>query len=480
MAAGKDAALFSARALLAAFPQAPPAASFLSGLPAPADPAEAQRVADPLTRDTFLSALSAAPGLRAVTRLQIALDPITRRVLARGVGAWLAHCAVVPMVALFGGFGTPQLALGVVGMLCASLTPTVILPLFAQFRSTLVLGSREFSAHGASGLARWEQLVGTAGTGGSDSLLLHDPSDDRCPCPAPSCAGSCRWHASALRISEWLVKYGLFCTVFLSYSWTGLTVPGTWLNAWSIALAVTSIVVMLLTAVAQSLSRFSTNVALLEVTDRVRRRAMKLALGDMLATFHTAVESDSVAGLASSASKEPFEVLHDLLIATWARRIRQFNTSSPLLLSLIPYLTFAVANMAAFSCLPAYYIVYTGYVAVLNLFDLVNVAAENRGIDSQRRMYLDAIRELRSLGDRAARAGASPELLRAVDARAALLATFSDVDGYRAKLLGFAVDYGVLRTVAVTALTLFVGLWSILKGLGVFATMQSVCPHKNF
>ncbi|KAI9006859.1 hypothetical protein DFJ74DRAFT_689615 [Hyaloraphidium curvatum] len=228
--------------------------------------------------------------------------------------------------------------------------------------------------------------------------------------------------------------------------------------------------------------RFSTNVPLLEVTQRVRFRAAKLALAAMLSGFGAALEADDPALLprpSGPGRPEPFEELHHLLTAAWARGIRQFSATTHLYLSVGAYAAFAAANAGAGSCVPSFYLVYVGYVAMTSLFDLVATAAENRNVAELRDLYLDAVRELRTLRDRASLPpAASRQLLGAADARAALLATFADLDRYRARLLGFVVDYGVIRTLAATALTLVVGLWSILRGLGVFVAMGTICPSR--
>ncbi|KAI9023194.1 hypothetical protein DFJ74DRAFT_767836, partial [Hyaloraphidium curvatum] len=162
-------ALFDPSELLAIFPQAPPALPFPSGRPALPDPGAKARADAPLTRDAFLAALANAPGLRAVTRLQISWEPFTRLALARGVVGFLSGPLIVPMILVFGSFGTVQLVVGLTGMLVSNFTSSILLPLFAGYRATLAFGHpgsaanrpavRDYSGHGAAGLARWEQAL---------------------------------------------------------------------------------------------------------------------------------------------------------------------------------------------------------------------------------------------------------------------------------------------------------------------------------
>ena len=141
-----------------------------------------------------------------------------------------------------------------------------------------------------------------------------------------------------------------------------------------------------------------------------------------------------------------------------------------------------LVNLFAFSCIPAQYLAYSFYVLTVNLVDLINVAAANNQIAEIRSLYLDASRELHELRRRAINGSNGPDmtLIKAMDVDAEVLGSYLDVDRYRFRLLGLVVTFGMLRTLIVTLLTLIVGLWSILRGLGVFLTLESLCPFKTF
>ncbi len=54
--------------------------------------------------------------------------------------------------------------------------------------------------------------------------------------------------------------------------------------------------------------------------------------------------------------------------------------------------------------------------------------------------------------------------------------SFADTSMYKARLFGVVVSMGFVRTLVVTTFTICLGLWTILRGTGVFVTMESVCP----
>jgi hypothetical protein len=57
-----------------------------------------------------------------------------------------------------------------------------------------------------------------------------------------------------------------------------------------------------------------------------------------------------------------------------------------------------------------------------------------------------------------------------------LLSSYLEADHLKAKFLGYAVDFGVIRSALATLLTIAIGLYSVLRAVGVFVTVESVCP----
>jgi hypothetical protein len=132
--------------------------------------------------------------------------------------------------------------------------------------------------------------------------------------------------------------------------------------------------------------------------------------------------------------------------------------------------------VASCGCLPGYILFIIIYILFLLLVDLLNLSASNAGISGVRDASFDAQREIREMLVDARRCG-SPrsELVTELEEHDRVLGSYLEADRFRARFLGFIVDYGVARTLVVTIFTVSVGLWSVLRGLGVTFTMSSFC-----
>ncbi|KAI9015957.1 hypothetical protein DFJ74DRAFT_770538 [Hyaloraphidium curvatum] len=110
------------------------------------------------------------------------------------------------------------------------------------------------------------------------------------------------------------------------------------------------------------------------------------------------------------------------------------------------------------------------YCALLILvFDLINLAAANTEPSRIAALYNGTAYRLRSL---ALRTG-GPEPLR----HAEIFEGFArDTGSFRARFFAAPVSAGLVRTVAATAFTVGVGLWSVVRGVGIGVTLQMACP----
>jgi len=200
----------------------------------------------------------------------------------------------------------------------------------------------------------------------------------------------------------------------------------------------------------------------------------------MLEHYQKLVDSN---GKETKDAPGDYVKLHLPLTSAWQRRILQYNVSPAVVLSASSVIAvLALINLFAFSCIPAAYICCIGNAFSINFVDLSNVVAANDQIEAIRSLYLEAAEELHELrrevlcGDHIT----SPELFAAIEAEAEVLGSYLDVDRYRIRFWGFVVSYGMVRTLLVTLVTLIVGLWSILRGLGCFVTLETICPFKTF
>ena len=121
-------------------------------------------------------------------------------------------------------------------------------------------------------------------------------------------------------------------------------------------------------------------------------------------------------------------------------------------------------------CFPSFFLFGLAMNFYSHTTDFVNFAVSNSHVDQITLLYFVALAELRLLLMRTNGQGDSevPRRLVYTDLLLANLAEGSD--RYKARFFGFAIGFGMLRTLAVTLFALGIGLWSILRGAGVGVT----------
>jgi hypothetical protein len=142
-------------------------------------------------------------------------------------------------------------------------------------------------------------------------------------------------------------------------------------------------------------------------------------------------------------------------------------------------LTWTDLSQAVGQCCPLWAINSVALTIFFSAAGLVALPVQNSQIGTICALYGDAERALDSLIAEAGRLPQTNErrdVINMLTGYATLLHTFKDADRLRASMLGVPVTWGLIKTLFITFFTLAVGLWSILRGLGVSATMQSVCP----
>ncbi|KAI9011784.1 hypothetical protein DFJ74DRAFT_710692 [Hyaloraphidium curvatum] len=463
----------SAAEYLAAVPHFPALPPSLRGAAPPADRAAELRDARPLDSRALLDGLSAAPALRWITVAQLRVAPFAALARERTVAFIATGIVVNSLPWAFGRdrFGTKQLAVGYATWIALWLCLGIVNPLTAGFRRGLGLKGQSsasrpsLDASPLAGLVRWNQLVAD---GGTSRLLRHDPDDKLCPCALPGCSGGLLREITILRLLEFAFKLTTVLTVFLCGFWTPTVTLASvvWTSPWAATLAALNTFVLLAYSFPNALCRFTGNVGIFRLSERVSHRAMKLALEDLLHRL-----SSGAANPSTPISDEPHAQLHAVFTAAWRTRVSAFHTSGSVLFAAAICVVMAGINMISGSCVPSFYIAYLLYVLLsLSLFDLLSLAASNAQVTSLVDLYLDARREIRELP-----LPASPALAADLRRHDAALSSYADAARSRGRFLGFAVDYGVVRTVYATALTLAVGIWSVLRGLGVVATMDIAC-----
>jgi hypothetical protein len=123
------------------------------------------------------------------------------------------------------------------------------------------------------------------------------------------------------------------------------------------------------------------------------------------------------------------------------------------------------------SCIPAWTLVAICCYLTMFIIDLVNHSVANSEINTIRDLYMEAKTEVRL----AIPQSRTPEVRALLTDHDRILSSFLSSDRYRARILGFAVDVGVARTVLVTLFTVAVGLWSVLRSSGIYLTPELAC-----
>ncbi|KAI9028405.1 hypothetical protein DFJ74DRAFT_658808 [Hyaloraphidium curvatum] len=321
---------------------------------------------------------------------------------------------------------------------------------------------------------RWDGLRAVPGS----PLTAHRKEDAMVSlCPCQSCAGDVERADVLERYLQFVSFTVLVFLVQLFLMWTPAVTFATpfWTSGWAATYAV-GLVSPCLFAL-QLLDRISTLYTLPQVRHQAKlaRRATVLSLSNLLDRYRLAVDTGCVPDTVRS-SEETYIRLGRALCGTWSASGRFF----PSLLKAIfaaqgatMVLVFLLNGIAG--CMTAWQLASLAhYVSYVGL-SLLPLAAHNESIGMVTDLYVHAQGKLRSLAlDASSRAPALSAELALHDRVLGNLLDESRL--FRAKFLGFGVDFGMMRTLAATCVTLGVALWGILRGVGLRATLETFCP----
>ncbi|KAI9034540.1 hypothetical protein DFJ74DRAFT_700918 [Hyaloraphidium curvatum] len=361
-------------------------------------------------------------------------------------------------------------------------------------------------------LIRYRQLVAS----GATKLLDHEDLDPMCPCPAPGCGGGPLKRGRYVGYD--IVMGSLFLTTYLTFgwsfsmTWTPLHTVGTatWSTPWSLVLALwflCSATIYTLTVSTHAIGMF--NAVSYQIERRLQSRAVELVASEAASLCEELV-SRAVSLLQKGANDAPVEAvghtgeLSDAAIECLFARFRapdsmiylhsqltdawRYRTSSlelrvrHIALGMLAELFLVAVNLATGSCVTAHSVFAIGLASALIFHFLALVAFSNRGIEAAAASYRRARTRIR-----AARAdiSACPAAARDPRTRSAVLdalRSYDDVLGgmleaedARGRFVGVPVTGGLLRTVAVTGVTLAVAIYGVLKGWAFF-TLEVICP----
>ena len=109
---------------------------------------------------------------------------------------------------------------------------------------------------------------------------------------------------------------------------------------------------------------------------------------------------------------------------------------------------------------------------------LVITAAGNAQIDGIVALIVAARTELRMLAAKY-RDGADPRTLQGLEDQDRLMEMVGVMERLRARFFGFVVGFDTVRTFLVSVFALAVGLFSVLRGIGAFTTLEGACPVRS-
>ncbi|KAI9020327.1 hypothetical protein DFJ74DRAFT_769046 [Hyaloraphidium curvatum] len=469
------------------------------------DPAGPARAASPLEPATFVAAV------RARSRILAAMDLISLRLFrvahlftARYAAFSAACVAMVAPVLVFneGRFGQRQVDafLGNTAVMTAVsalwFLRTEILGGKAALSSILKVkgmyqeesgkkddveeppaASSPLDTHPDAVVARWSQLAEFANADGEDGtqgsrLLVHD-EDAPCPCPLPGCASRLFVIAAFQRLVTVAWIFIVFIpgyTVFLN--WTSWVTFGaqTWTTAWSCALSIATVLVHLLYLGINPLAAVLSNPALLELSARLQHRALVLALDAFLDEQEKAADDAPPA----DGDKECYIRLQEHLQGSWQLSLDHISAgrSNPFIWILLQIVGMIV-TISTGSCITMTQICCAVAPAGVIVNDLASIAVFNAGVARTSALCRSASSRLCLL---ALRRPSSPRLTAFVAHRGVLDGFAVRAEGFRGKFMGFGVGFGMIRALMAGTFAAGVGLASILRGSGIFVTVESVCP----
>ncbi|KAI9030204.1 hypothetical protein DFJ74DRAFT_754476 [Hyaloraphidium curvatum] len=513
---------FSAAAWLALFPAAPPRPGpFADEAAEFSDRAAEARRADPLTSEMVLrEAYYSMPFyylMFAYFRVNLylvfaGLFKTTVTLFDAGANLIYTVCAMVlaGLAASFndGRFGRQQLSAGLVAVFLGTFVDAFMLQAVHEFLDRRERKKRRFSPDEPpfAGVVRWIQLVrheserrdddrlngglehdesGKRDESGTSNpvpwtLLEHDPNDEYCPCPADSCAGGIPDTVAWCAALDALTNVVLVGAIQVLLNWTAFFTFGAslWSTWWGCLLGAITIIAGLGFA-GQGVWRIGL-VGIIPYSDlelRLQTRAVTLALGSVVSRYRSALRDRAAPPPPKGA--ELYVTLHGQLAAKWARRIggdQDLLGRLFLVFGVVVNLVIPVITISTGSCVLAWQLLFVFFFLLWYTIETINLAARNAQLVHVSELYAEARTELRSMSLAASADPALGNLTTQLRAHDAELAAFEEVERHRARMLGFPISYGVVRTVVITAFTLAVGLFSVLRGVGVFVMVETFCP----
>ncbi|KAI9003034.1 hypothetical protein DFJ74DRAFT_713943 [Hyaloraphidium curvatum] len=429
----------------------------------------------PLDEASLLAGLRGLPIPLAFSRIYVSH---CFALLARNSGARLAasvlswYLMLVPLLvfnARLGAFGTKQIAAASVAITVFFLAVFWLGALGVWTSHKFVAAVPSLDANPFAQLVRWRDLLSDKGSQVLP-LVRHDPADRLCPCGDCSSVVRSSWimypidaaMQSAVLLGGHALSVWTLCVTFAPLMWS------TW---WSILLfAVYAALLLLHTLPSHFTFSYNTpSVRILGLSGRLQHRAMVVLLSDMVDRHRRAAAEDLV---PVAAADEPYVELHFRLAESWPSQLAYISQGRAQFLGALSTLIVGLLlNAVAAGCVPLWMPLIFLDVLAIYFTSLLAIAAANLRIEDVAALYRRTRADVLVLRSRRP----SDRVERSLADHDALLALFAQTEGARQKYMGFTVDAAVVRTLAVTCVTLSFGLWTVLRAAGVYFTVETVC-----
>ncbi|KAI9003009.1 hypothetical protein DFJ74DRAFT_442925 [Hyaloraphidium curvatum] len=376
----------------------------------------------------------------------------------------------------FGGtFGRTQLIAGTVNLGIAVVVGNLAFTVVVTSKTRNAPRACDIHLFVVQQLFRLWQLQKDSGS----ILIAHVDGDPLCPCD--ECARPLvRWIPWERLLRSFAQQISTLLYMLLM-GWTALVYLGgsVWPKSWGATLGAFSLFAILQYNLPAFFAGFvPANDPLVRIGTRIYRRATYLGLSSFLIRAAAAL-TDPAFDSEILPARELFVELHRGYSIRWSAC--GVNPITSLLSFAFPMaILLLIIAVSTGSCIPGWILSYFVWVPLFVVLGLFEIPSINGQMDAITELYRGAHLSLVSLLSESAGLPATPEREAARDrlrARAALLhALTGSAEHHRIKFAGLPVTYGLAKTIAVTLLTLVVGCWSILRGFGVYVTLQTYCP----
>ncbi|KAI9015926.1 hypothetical protein DFJ74DRAFT_678820 [Hyaloraphidium curvatum] len=262
----------------------------------------------------------------------------------------------------------------------------------------------------------------------------------------------------------------------MSYSSIVTLAPATWTHWWSaLFAAVACAVAPILFSLVTGISMIFLGIPQMELSRRLTLRAAHLSLASFFAQIERGSTCIDAEDAPTAGGPEPlYLVLHRRLTAEWISRANA-TTGGRYFLVLLSFCAFVAGAVYATAggCLPAWPVLLFAITVLDVTRNLFVAAASNSGVTDCSATHGRAGTRVREL--LAAGGPRGPGEHRSLKAHGALLSSLANDEAYKGSFMGFRVGYGAARTFVVTMFTVLVGVWSILRGIGIYLSADNVC-----